>query len=129
MLDTSKIHIFYACDDNFVKFTMVSFESMKQNASRDKKYHVIDNHAGSVVFRPYVINMFKEYESLNQNVEFLIVNTIFFNNDEFNVLVDTINKLQNSNISLKDANEILENNFNIEDGFIYQDSVYNPKEF
>ncbi len=40
MLDTSKIHIFYACDDNFVKFTMVSFESMKQNASRDKSYHV-----------------------------------------------------------------------------------------
>ena len=97
--------------------------------TRDKKYHVIDNHAGSVVFRPYVINMLKEYESLNQNVEFLIVNTIFFNNDEFNVLVDTINKLQNSNISLEDANEILENNFNIEDGFIYLDSVYNPKEF
>ena len=40
MLDTSKIHIFYACDDNFVKFTMVSFLSMKQNASKDKKYHV-----------------------------------------------------------------------------------------
>ena len=40
MLDINKIHIFYACDDNFVKFTMVSFESMKQNASRDKKYHV-----------------------------------------------------------------------------------------
>ena len=49
--------------------------------------------------------------------------------DEFNVLVDTINKLQNSNISLEDANKILENNFNIEEGFIYQDSVYNPKEF
>ena len=40
MLNTSKIHIFYACDDNFVKFTMVSFESMKQNASRDKSYHI-----------------------------------------------------------------------------------------
>ena len=40
MLDTEKIHIFYACDDNFVKFTMVSFFSMKKNASRDKKYHV-----------------------------------------------------------------------------------------
>ena len=30
---------------------------------------------------------------------------------------------------LEIVNEILENNFNIEDGFIYQDSVYNPKEF
>ena len=40
MLDTKKIHIFYACDDNFVKFTMVSFFSMKQNASKDKRYHI-----------------------------------------------------------------------------------------
>ena len=40
MLDINKIHIFYACDDNFVKFTMVSFFSMRKNASRDKKYHV-----------------------------------------------------------------------------------------
>ena len=40
MLNSEKIHIFYACDDNFVKFTMVSFFSMKQNASKNKKYHV-----------------------------------------------------------------------------------------
>ena len=40
MLDTKKIHIFYACDDNFVKFTIVSFFSMKKNASRDKQYHI-----------------------------------------------------------------------------------------
>ncbi len=40
MLTNDKIHIFYACDDNFVKFTIVSFESMKRNASRDFKYHI-----------------------------------------------------------------------------------------
>ena len=40
MLNTNKIHIFYACDDNFVKFTLVSFFSMKQNASKDKNYHI-----------------------------------------------------------------------------------------
>ena len=40
MLDTSKIHVFYACDDNFVKFTLVSFFSMRKNASRDRKYHI-----------------------------------------------------------------------------------------
>ncbi len=40
MLTNDKIHIFYACDDNFVKFTIVSFESMKKNASRDHQYHI-----------------------------------------------------------------------------------------
>ena len=40
MIDVNKIHIFYACDDSFVKFTMVSFFSMRQNASRDRQYHI-----------------------------------------------------------------------------------------
>ena len=40
MLDKDRIHIFYACDDNFVKFTMVSLFSMQQNASKNYLYHV-----------------------------------------------------------------------------------------
>jgi len=40
MLNKDRIHIFYACDDNFVKFTIVSLFSMQQNASKDRMYHV-----------------------------------------------------------------------------------------
>lgn len=32
------IPIFYACDDNFVKFTMISMKSMMENASKDYEY-------------------------------------------------------------------------------------------
>ena len=37
------IPVFYACDDNFVKYTIVSLQSMKEHASRDQKYciHVL----------------------------------------------------------------------------------------
>ncbi len=34
------IHIFYACDDNFVKYTLVSLASMMENAAPDRHYHV-----------------------------------------------------------------------------------------
>ena len=34
------IPIFYACDDNFVKFTIVSLTSMIENASKEHKYDV-----------------------------------------------------------------------------------------
>ena len=34
------IHIFYACDDGFVKFTIVSLFSMMQNADREHRYHI-----------------------------------------------------------------------------------------
>ncbi|MBQ4617381.1 MAG: 1-acyl-sn-glycerol-3-phosphate acyltransferase [Clostridia bacterium] len=38
-MDNQTIHVFYACDDNFVKFTIVSLHSMIENASKDRRYH------------------------------------------------------------------------------------------
>ncbi len=40
------IPIFYACDDNFVKYTIVSIHSMIQNASPDYTYRVYILHTG-----------------------------------------------------------------------------------
>ena len=38
-MDSKKIiPIFFACDDNFVKYTVVSIKSIMENASRDEKY-------------------------------------------------------------------------------------------
>ena len=38
MSSKSIIPIFFACDDNFVKYTVVSMQSIMANASRDEKY-------------------------------------------------------------------------------------------
>ena len=38
------IPIFYSCDDNFVKYTVVSLHSMIANASKDEQYHVYILH-------------------------------------------------------------------------------------
>jgi len=43
-MDHKIIPIFYACDDNFVKYTIVSLHSMIQNASKDYKYRVCVLH-------------------------------------------------------------------------------------
>lgn len=37
---TNVIPIFFACDDNFVKYMVVSLQSIKENASRDYRYAV-----------------------------------------------------------------------------------------
>ena len=39
-MSNQTVQIFYACDDNFVKYTIVSLHSMQQNASKGFKYHV-----------------------------------------------------------------------------------------
>ena len=43
-MTNSHIPIFYACDDNFVKYTVVSLYSMIKNASKEYKYHVYVLH-------------------------------------------------------------------------------------
>ena len=40
-MKSNRIPIFYACDDNFVKYTLVSIHSLMQNASKSIRYHYI----------------------------------------------------------------------------------------
>ena len=40
IMNNTLIPIFYACDDNFVKYTVVSLFSLKQNASKEYDYRV-----------------------------------------------------------------------------------------
>ena len=46
MSEQKKIPIFYACDDNFVKYTVVSLQSIMENASADQQYvvHVLNTN-------------------------------------------------------------------------------------
>ena len=43
MTDKKIVPIFYACDDAFVKFTIISIRSMLENASPDRfyRFHIL----------------------------------------------------------------------------------------
>ena len=61
------IPIFYSCDDNFVKYTLVSLFSMKQHASRDYEYRVYVLHTG---ISPEMQAALKRLEDGNFTVSF-----------------------------------------------------------
>lgn len=42
----AEIPIFFACDEEFVKYTMVSMKSIMENADRSRKYHIYILHMG-----------------------------------------------------------------------------------
>lgn len=46
MNNSNIIPIFYACDDNFVKYTLVSMKSIIENASKDYQYviHILNTN-------------------------------------------------------------------------------------
>ena len=39
-MNQSIIPVFYACDDRFAKYTVVSLSSVLQNAAKDRRYRV-----------------------------------------------------------------------------------------
>ncbi len=61
------IPIFYACDDNFVKYTVVSLHSMISNASREYKYRVHVLHTG---ISDNMMQRLRELENENFSVSF-----------------------------------------------------------
>ena len=63
-MNSSVIPVFYACDDNFVKYTIVSIHSMIQNASRNYRYKIYILHTG---ITPGMME--KVYELANENFE------------------------------------------------------------
>ncbi len=63
-MSNKAIPIFYACDDNFVKYTIVSLYSIIENASKEYNYHVHILHTG--ITQPM---MEKVMELKNDNFE------------------------------------------------------------
>lgn len=61
------IPVFYACDDRFVKYTMVSLKSMIDNASKDFKYHV---HVLNINIGDRMKAKLLELENENFSIEF-----------------------------------------------------------
>lgn len=74
-MDKKVIPIFYACDDNFVKYTIVSLYSIIKNASKDRLYKVYILHTGITEGM-----MEKVYELKNENfdVEFTDVSDYLY---------------------------------------------------
>ena len=65
-MDKPIIPIFYACDDNFVKYTVVSIHSMIRNASAAYHYHIYILHTG--ISAPMMEKVLAEK---NPNVSFI----------------------------------------------------------
>lgn len=45
-MNNNTIPVFYACDDRFIKYAIVSIHSMIQNASKEYRYHIHILHSG-----------------------------------------------------------------------------------
>ena len=60
------IPVFYACDDHFVKYAIVSIYSLIQNASKDRRYHLHILHTGiSEEMQQQVMNLRQDHVEIS----------------------------------------------------------------
>ncbi|MGL4949945.1 MAG: U32 family peptidase, partial [Anaeroplasmataceae bacterium] len=92
--------------------------------TRDEYYHAVENEHGTVLFRNYIISFLKEKEIL-KNVGYIFLDSLFLEETDFIIIVKTYLKYLNGLITLEKAIEAIDNlELQIEEGFMYEDSVY-----
>ena len=92
--------------------------------TRHDKYHIIESQRGTALFRPYIINNSSELLSL-KNLKYGIVSSLFLDNETY-IKVLNIYRLIIDNKITEDEGTLLISKLglNIEDGFKFQDTIY-----
>lgn len=92
--------------------------------TRHDKYHIIETKRGTALYRPYIIDNTYEFNQL-ENLGYGILDSHFLDNDTYLKVLNIYHLLSKGKISPKEANKLILNlNLNIENGFKYEDTIY-----
>lgn len=114
--------------DTYKEFLGVDFEIDNDNSYlneeiRDDFYHIVQNEHGTLLYRPYVFSALKEVKIIKE-LDYLFLDSIFLEESLFNQAIEiyynTLNEKMPLDIAISKLNEL----FHIEDGFMYEDTVY-----
>ncbi len=114
----------------FEKYKKISFNKNHlylKEETRNDLYPLIENQYGSVIFRPYITSYIKELNNLS-HAKFIYIDQLFIKNKAFNKVCSLVNDYYKNKINIEIIKRELDKlNFNIQDGFAYQDSFYLEK--
>ncbi len=95
--------------------------------TRGEEYHIDENKHGSVIYRSYVMSYLKEIDDI-KDTDYLVLDAAFMDEDKFNealkIYKDVLDGNMNKDIAILKLSEL----FDIEDGFLYNDTVYVKEE-
>lgn len=97
--------------------------SFLKEETRDDKYHIVENSHGTLLYRSYVISTLKEIDIIKE-IDYLFLDSIFIEESLFNEAVKIYYNTLKGNMNLDNALIKLNEMFHIEDGFMYEDTVY-----
>jgi collagenase-like PrtC family protease len=97
--------------------------SYLREQKREDLYHIYQSNKGTLLFRSYVINYIDYIKEINP--KYIFLDNIFINSKEFLEVVEIYSKYLSNIYDLETSLDLLNKfSFKIEDGFKYQDTVY-----
>lgn len=96
--------------------------------TRNQKYPIIENDHGTILLRNYIVSMLKEVDRIKE-IDYLYLDSNLIDEEVFNKVLEIYIDVLHNTIELEDGlNKIADLKLNIEDGFMYQDTVYQKEE-
>ena len=95
--------------------------------TRGEEYHIDENSHGTVIYRSYVMSYMKCLDDI-LGVDYLVFDSSFINNEDFKKALQIYNDVINGSLDKNIASLNLKEIFDIEDGFMLEDTVYVKEE-
>ncbi len=112
---------------NYLKYFNVNNESSHyQLFKEDKKYAIIDNAEGTMIYSNFILNGLTEKLELDDKIAYIIINGFNIDNDKLNKVINYFETVTKDNVD--GLNHQLEKLFdNLGKGFLYEESIYKVK--
>jgi len=99
-----------------------------KESTRDDIMPIIENKNGTLVYRSYILNLFKNINQL-QFIKYAYLDSLKIDNDKYIKALKCFYDFKNNKISFDEGIDILNSlGLDYEDGFLYKDSVYQKEE-
>ena len=95
--------------------------------TRDDLYPIDENKHGTVIYRSYVLSYLRDLDKI-MGVDYMYLDSAFIDIEDFSLVLKVYKKTIDKDIFLDDALDYLNEMFSIEDGFMYNDTVYKKEE-
>ena len=103
-------------------------EGYIKETGREDYYPIIENDNGTMIYRPYICSYLKYLNKLSF-LKYAYFDSYNISFDIYKEILILTNKYLNNEIDIDKLNEEINKfNLNIEDGFIYNDSIYQKEE-
>ena len=112
---------------NYLNHFKLNLDSSKYYLFKeDKKYSIVDNEDGTVIYTNFILNGLREYLDMSNVLDYVLINGYDIDNDKLFSIIDIFSKVNKDNIDELD-NKIISMFDNLEKGFLYEETIYKVK--